>query len=77
MTQREIPRPVQEAASQQGFNSVSYAGQVDGVDYYSVEVIDSNGDVTPVGLPTFIALKGGRTSWVSGDDGLELSLRFD
>ncbi len=77
MAQCEIPKKIQEEANRQGFNSISYAGQIDEVEYYSVGVLDSNGEYAPVGLPTFIALKSGRTSWVSGDDGLELSLRFD
>lgn len=77
MKQREIPKSVRQEASRLGFNSVSYAGEVDGVDYYAVGVIDRNGKFTPIGLPTFIALERGQMSWVSGDEGLELPLRFD
>lgn len=77
MTQREIPKSIQQEASRLGFNSVSYAGRIDGVYFYSVGVLDRNGEFAPVGLPTFIALEHGKTSWVSGDEGLELSLRLD
>ena len=73
MGQQEIPKAVHDAARRQGFNYVEYAGQIDGANYYSVGVIDSNGDFVPIGLPTFIALKNGRVSWVSGEEGLGLS----
>ncbi len=68
---------VQREAEKLGFNSVTFAGSIDGADYYAVGVIDKNGDFEPVGLPTFIALKDGQTSWICGDEGLELCCKLE
>lgn len=77
MSKHTIPTTVQKEAARNGFNSVEYAGRLDGFDYYSVGCVDDKGTPLPTGLPTFIQDNGGRLSIVSGLDGLDLSSRLD
>lgn len=76
MSEHGIPANVQKEASREGFNRVKFLGSLDGIDYYSVGCVDSNGTPVPMGLPTFIQDDGGRLSIISGLDGLDLSSRL-
>lgn len=72
MTMKEIPTIVRQQASKQGFNSISFAGEIDGSLAFSVGCVDSEGIPVPMGFPTFILLKDDKTTLVSGLDGLDL-----
>ena len=76
MKQKNIPEAVLAEARRQGFNWVSHSGTVDGSEVYGVGVVDAKGEFPPIGLPTFIVVKDGRMSMVSGDEGLELACRL-
>ena len=76
MRKHTVPTPVQKEAASNGFNSVEYVGRLDGLDYYAVGCVDSNGTPVPTGLPTFIQDNGERLSIISGLDGLDLSSRL-
>ena len=76
MQQKDIPEAVQAEARRQGFNWVSHSGTVDGSEVYGVGIVDAKGEFTPIGLPTFIVVKDGRMSMVSGYEGLELACRL-
>ena len=77
MSKHNIPITVQKESARYGFNSVEYAGRLDGVDYYSVGCVDSEGVPVPTGLPTFIQDNGGQLSFISGLDGLDLCSRLN
>lgn len=76
MTQQEIPKNVLRKARQRGFNSVTFEGRLEGVDVYSVAVLDAAGVPTPIGLPTFITDDGNSLSILSGKEGFDLMLRL-
>ena len=73
----KIPAIVLQEAYKEGFNSVGYAGMLDGVQMYSVGIIDSDGIAVPMGLPTFILFDGNATSMVSGREGFDLMFRIE
>lgn len=76
MSAHNIPSAIRNEAARQGFNSVEYAGCLDGSEYYSVACISSDGTPLPTGLPTFIKDNNGELSVISGMDGLDLCSRF-
>lgn len=67
-----IPDIIKEEAARNGFNSIEYAGRLDGSDYYAVGIVDENGGPVPTGLPTFIKDCDNKLSIISGLDGLDL-----
>jgi len=71
-----IPAYVKNEAARNGFNSIDYAGRLDGSDYYAVGIVDKNGFPLPTGMPTFIKAADGKLSIISGLDGLDLCSRF-
>lgn len=73
---KAIPDNIKEEAAQNGFNSIDYAGRLDGSDYYAVGIVDKNGFPLPTGLPTFIKDSDGTLSIISGLDGLDLCYKF-
>ena len=76
MSDNLIPNYITEIAAKNGFNSIEFAGRLDGSDYYSVGVVDKNGLPVPTGLPTFIQDKGRILSIISGMDGLDLCTKL-
>ena len=72
----KVPRQVKEFATQHGFNSVLFAGTLDGASVYSVGVIGNDGTPVPTGMPTYILLKGGEPTIVSGKEGFDLLFRL-
>lgn len=73
---KNIPDIVKIAAQKEGFNSISYAGTLDGAEVFSVGVVDKNGTPVPMGMPNFILLKGNDTSLVCGQEGFDLMFRL-
>ena len=71
-----IPDIVNEIALSEGFNSVSYEGEYNGAKVYSVGIIDKDGIPEPLGMPTFLLLKDGKVTIVSGKEGFELMFRL-
>lgn len=71
-----IPQAVFNEAQNQGFSNVSYAGELDGTDVYSVGNLDREGNPIPDGLPSYVLFKDGKTKFVSGPDGLKLLFRL-
>lgn len=71
-----IPKIIQEAAKQHGFNSVNYVGEIDGSQVFGCSNIGNNGLAVPQGLPTLITLKDGETKFINGNKGLELASRL-
>lgn len=71
-----IPEIVKDTAEYNGFNSISFAGTIDGCQVFSVGVKDENGTPIPLGMPTFIILKDNTTSVIGGPKGLELLFRL-
>ena len=69
---KNIPDIILTAARKNGFNSVTFAGEVDGAKAYRVGVIDWNGNPIPLGMPTFLLLKDNEVTMVSGSEGLDL-----
>lgn len=76
MSSYNIPSAIRNEAARQGFNSVEYAGCLDGSEYYSVACVSDDGTHLPTGLPTFIKDNNGELSVISGMDGLDLCSRF-
>jgi len=76
MSTHAIPAEINDEAARQGFNSVEYAGCLDGSEYYSVACVSADGTPLPTGLPTFIKDDNGKLSVISGLDGLDLCSRF-
>lgn len=76
MSTHAIPSEINDEAARQGFNSVEYAGCLDGSEYYSVACVSADGTPLPIGLPTFIKDDNGELSVISGLDGLDLCSRF-
>lgn len=71
-----VPQIVYIEAQNQGFSNVSYAGELDGADVYSVGNLDKEGNPIPDGLPSYVLFKDGKTKFVSGPDGLKLLFRL-
>ena len=76
LTDMKVPQIVLEAARANGFNRVSYRGEIDGAKAFSVGAVDENGNPIPMGLPTFLLLKNNDISLVSGTKGLDLHIRL-
>ena len=74
--QHTVPEFVYIEAQNQGFSNVSYAGELDGADVYSVGNLDKEGNPIPDGLPSYVLFKDGKTKFVSGPDGLKLLFRL-
>lgn len=72
----KTPKKVQELAAASGFNRAQYAGTLDGVNYFSLGIVDKNGDPLPSGLPAFVMEAGGRYSLVDGPAGLDVCNRL-
>ena len=72
----KVPKIIQDIAEENGYNSVNFVGVLDGSQVFGCSNIDEDGLVVPQGLPTLILLKDGKTKVVSGEDGFELSGRF-
>lgn len=72
MSPHIIPDYIKEKAAQNGFNSIKYAGRLDGSEYYAVGIVDEKGSPVPTGLPTFIKDCDKKLSIISGLDGLDL-----
>lgn len=68
----EIPKIIQEIALKQGFNKVSYEGELDGTKVFSVGVVTEDGTVVPLGMPTYLLLKDDEVSIISGKEGFDL-----
>ena len=71
-----IPDIILTTARKNGFNSVTFSGEVDGAKAYGVSVVDKDGNPTPQGLPTFLLLKDGKVTMVSGREGLDLLFKL-
>ena len=76
MSDHVIPDYINAEAAQNGFNSIEYAGRLDGSDYYSVGIVDQKGCPVPTGFPTFIKDSDGKLFIISGLDGLDLCSKF-
>ena len=72
----KVPQIVKEVARTYGFNNAKYCGELDGAKVYGVETVDSNGLPVPTGLPTFLLLKDGDITIVSGNEGLDLDCKL-
>lgn len=72
----EIPQIVRQTAEENGFNSVSSVGELDGSLVFGCTNLGRDGIAIPQGLPTLILLKDGKTKVVSGEEGFELAGRF-
>lgn len=71
-----IPTIIKELAEDMGYNSVKYLGELDGSSVFGGGFIGKDGLPVPTGLPELILLKDGQTKVVSGEEGLQLSLRL-
>jgi len=76
-TMDRIPQIVKDFAENKGFNSISFAGEIDGYLAFGVGCVDKNGIPIPMGLPTFVLLKNNTPSLISGLEGLELLDRLN
>ena len=72
----DIPAIIKNKARELGFNSIELAKIIKGKSYYSIGVVDENGDALPTGLPTFLVLSDNQIEVVSGNEGLELCSRL-
>lgn len=70
------PQIVYIEAQNQGFSNVSYVGELDGADVYSVGNLDKEGNPIPDGFPSYVLFKDGKTKFISGPDGLKLLFRL-
>ena len=71
-----VPQIVYIEAQNQGFSNVSYAGELDGADVYSVGNLDKEGNPIPDGLPSYVLFKDGKTKFVSGPGVRKLLFRL-
>ena len=67
-----IPDIILTTARKNGFNSVTFSGEVDGAKAYGVSVVDKDGNPMPLGMPTFLLLKDNEVTMVSGKEGFDL-----
>lgn len=68
-----IPKQVSELASKNGYNSVHLSKHSGSESIYSVECVDKDGFILPVGLPSFIVFDGKSCRFISGEEGFVLA----
>ena len=74
----DVPNHIKEIAYENGCNSVEFVKNINGIDYYSIGLLDDNGMFVPTGLPEFIVVNGDDIKIISGNEGLELcSILYD
>ena len=64
----EVPKIVKEAAEEEGYNYVEFAGDYKDSKAYSVGIIDKDGMFVPIGMPRFLLLTSRNEVRYASDD---------
>ena len=73
---KNIPDIVKKVASDNGYNSVEFIGEIEGAQVYGMGIIGKNNIPEPIGLPELVLLRNGETQIASGEEALKLLARF-
>lgn len=69
---KQIPKIIQDRATEQGFNSIEFIGKREGAQAFSVGSVDEEGFALPTGLPTVYLLRDWEITIKTGEEALNL-----